>query len=64
MQCAMLVPTLEETAHEALTADDALSLSRVDSRWRAELGQPSVWFLGCKLVQRVRFVGRRGGVTE
>eukprot|EP00439_Symbiodinium_sp_Y106_P079017 s1536_g17.t1 len=28
---------------EALKADDALSLSRVDSRWRAELGQPSVW---------------------
>mmetsp|Transcript_94593 Transcript_94593/g.225413 ORF Transcript_94593/g.225413 Transcript_94593/m.225413 type:complete len:174 (-) Transcript_94593:106-627(-) len=28
---------------EALTADDTLSLSRVDSRWRAELRQPSIW---------------------
>ena len=64
VRCTRLVPTLEETAHQALTADDTLSLSRVDSRWRAELGQPSIWLLGCKLVQGVRAVGSRVGVTK
>ena len=33
---------------EALRADEALSLSRADSKWCVELAQPTIWLLGCK----------------